>query len=256
MIQTLKNLSMERIDQYGQIIIDECHHIAAYTFEKLLKKSRAKFILGMTATPTRKDGHHPIVFMQCGAIKYRTNLKLQFDSMKVIKQEIRTIFPEKNITLANLISNLSQNTARNQIICSGVIRAFEQKRKILVLTERVSHLNLLYESLNPACANIIILKGSMKKQEKVLVKNTLAELNHLDSFIIIATGRYIGEGFDFPLLDTLFLTLPISWRGTLQQYVGRIVRSHKTKSSVEVYDYVDVDYERLTKMYEKKKKGI
>ncbi len=255
MIQTLKNLSMERIDQYGQIIIDECHHIAAYTFEKILKKSRAKFILGMTATTTRKDGHHPIIFMQCGAIKYRTNLKLQFESMKVIKQEIRTIFPEDNITLANLMSNLSQNTARNHLICSGVIRAFKRKRKILVLTERVSHLNILYEALSPACDNIIILKGNMKKQEKVLVKSTLAELNNSDSFIIIATGRYIGEGFDFPLLDTLFLTLPISWKGTLQQYVGRIVRCHEDKNSVEVYDYVDVNYEKLIKMYDKRRRA-
>lgn len=255
MIQTLKNLTMERIDQYGQIIVDECHHIAAYTFEKILKKSRAKFILGMTATPIRKDRHHPIVFMQCGEIKYSSNLKLEFDFMQVFKRELQTNFSEEDITLAGLMSNLAQDIERNSIICHDISDAFKRGRKILVLTERIAHLKLLYEELKPTCANIVVLKGNMKKTEKEAVKRDLKELNNTDSFIIIATGKYIGEGFDFPLLDTLFLTLPISWKGTLQQYVGRIVRSHESKNSIEVYDYVDIKQERFNKMYDKRRKA-
>lgn len=255
MIQTLKNLSMERIDQYGQIIIDECHHIAAYTFENILKKSRAKFILGMTATPIRKDGHHPIVFMQCGEIKYRTNAKLIFDSMQVFKRELNTNLNEENVSLASVISTLSQDQQRNSIICKNISEVFRRGRKILVLTERVSHLKLLQEELSANCHDIVVLKGNMKKMEKEVVKRELKELNQSDSFIIIATGRYVGEGFDFPLLDTLFLTLPISWKGTLQQYVGRIVRSHESKTSLEVYDFVDIKQERLTKMYDKRRRA-
>lgn len=255
MIQTLKNLSMDRIDQYGQIIIDECHHIAAFTFENILKKSRAKFILGMTATAVRKDGHHPIVFMQCGEIKYRTNLKLSFDSMHVYKKELNTIFTEEIDSLASIVSNLSQNQQRNKIICQDIKDAYRRGRKIFVLTERVSHLKLLQEELGSNCKNIFVLKGKMKKLEKEAVKIDLNRLTHSESLIIIATGKFAGEGFDYPPLDTLFLTSPISWRGTLQQYVGRIVRRHDSKNSIEVYDYVDINKVRFRKMYDKRKRA-
>ncbi len=255
MIQTLKNVSAQNIDQYGQIIIDECHHIAAFTFENILKKSKAKYILGMSATPNRKDGHHPIVFMQCGQIKYRSTTKLSFDSMIAYKIETGSNAVDGNITLAKQLSILSEDFNRNNKICNDIAQALDKGRKPLLLTERVSHLKILEEKLSPICDKIIVLKGNMKTKAKETTKNKLASLSSNDKFIIIATGKYIGEGFDLPILDTLFLALPISWKGTLNQYIGRIVRTYENKTSIEVYDYVDGNIERLSKMYNKRKKA-
>jgi superfamily II DNA or RNA helicase len=255
MIQTLKNLSMNDIDKYGQIIIDECHHIAAYTFENILKKSRAKYILGMTATPQRKDGHHPIVFMQCGDIKFKSQSKLQFDEMTVYKSITNVEIEDYSISLPKLLSNISQYEERNNLIINDIKEAFKRNRKILVLTERVSHLKLLEELCIFFCQNIIVLKGNIKKKDQKETMQKLKDITHSDSFIIIATGKYVGEGFDLPILDTLFLALPVSWKGTLQQYIGRIVRNHENKSSIEVYDYVDSKIERLDKMYVKRRRA-
>ncbi len=255
MIQTLKNLSMNEIDKYGQIIIDECHHIAAYTFENILKKSQAKYILGMTATPQRKDGHHPIVFMQCGEIKFKSASKLQFDEMTVNKRITNLEIDDNSVSLPKLLSTISQDEERNNLIVTAIKEAFKRNRKILVLTERVSHLKLLEELCMIFCENVIVLKGNIKKKDRKETEQKLKNITYSDSFIIIATGKYVGEGFDLPILDTLFLALPVSWKGTLQQYIGRIVRSHENKSSIEVYDYVDSKIERLGKMYVKRKRA-
>ncbi|MCD4819978.1 MAG: DEAD/DEAH box helicase [Candidatus Cloacimonetes bacterium] len=255
MIQTLKNYSMKQIDHYGQIIIDECHHIAAYTFEKILKKTRAKYILGLTATPKRKDGHHPIVFMQCGEIKYKSFSKPNFDTMNVFPKAVEIIIEEKNCSLPRLLSHLAENNERNELIYKDIVSVLKRKRKPLLLTERVKHLKYLGKLLKSSCKNVIILNGKLKKKEKERISNQLKSLNSSDEFVIIATGKYIGEGFDLPILDTLLLALPISWKGTLQQYIGRVVREHKDKSSIEVYDYVDVNFEKLEKMFIKRKKA-
>ncbi|MBI9032139.1 DEAD/DEAH box helicase family protein [bacterium] len=161
MIQTLKNFSAERIDHYGQIIFDECHHIAAYTFEKILKQSRAKYMLGMTATPVRKDGLHPIVYMQCGDIKYRSSIKLNFGSMNVFVRELKFQQPVINSSLPAQIKSLTQDETRNKVIISDIIEAFNREKKILVLTERVSHLTPLHYELTKYCKNIIVLEGKI-----------------------------------------------------------------------------------------------
>ena len=255
MIQTLKNYSMKQIDHYGQVIIDECHHIAAYTFEKILKKTRAKYILGLTATPKRKDGHHPIVFMQCGEVKYKSNPKPNFDQMNVYERELSTVIDDITISQPKLLSQLAQNSERNKIIVNDVLTALERNRKSLVLTERVNHLKNLEELLQDSCDNLIALKGKLSKKSKEKVRNQIKSLKKTDNFVIIATGKFIGEGFDLPILDTLFLALPISWKGTLQQYVGRIMREHEDKHSIEVYDYIDINFDKLKKMFLKRKRA-
>ena len=193
--------------------------------------------------------------MQCGEIKFRSTSQLDFDSMNAFKIEIDSIIPEDNSSLSKLMSVLSQNKNRNNVICDNVTEALRRGRRPLLLTERVAHLKILEEMLIPICGNIIVLKGNMKKKEKELVDIALKKIKYSDSFLIIATGKYIGEGFDFPFLDTLFLALPVSWKGTLQQYIGRIVRNHESKKTIEVYDFVDSKIDRIEKMYIKRRRA-
>lgn len=255
MIQTLKNQPRNVIDNYGQIIIDECHHIAAYTFEKILKKSSAKYILGLTATPHRKDGHHPIVFMQCGNIIFKTSAK-STEMKKILNIRNTSIeMAVEELTLPKIISELYQDKERNQLIFEDVIEALRRKRNSLILTERIDHLYILEKLFEEHCKNIIVLKGGMGKKQKEKMKTKLIEPREGEQRLIIASGKYIGEGFDYPVLDTLFLSLPISWKGTLQQYVGRIMRDYKMKDSIEVFDYVDVKIDRLLKMFNKRKRA-
>lgn len=254
MIQTLKNQSQDVIDNYGQVIIDECHHIAAFTFENILKKSSAKYILGLTATPQRKDGHHPIVYMQCGKVMYKTSTST---TIKMILNVRNTDVQINNaeLSLPKIIYELYHSKERNKQIYEDVIVALERKRHSLILTERIEHLSILEKMFEGHCKNIIVLKGGMGKKQKMKVEEQLKSLSEDEERLIIASGKYIGEGFDYPILDTLFLSLPISWKGTLQQYVGRIMREYKLKESIEVFDYVDINVERLVKMYKKRKRA-
>lgn len=245
------------ITQYGQVIVDECHHISAISFEKVLQKLRAKYVYGLTATPTRKDGLHPILFMQCGPIRYKTNLKKQAQirpfGHKLVP--ILTNYKSKSSTITNIYSELGINKKRNELIFNDVLQALEAGRSPLILTERVQHVEELEKMFKGFAKNIIVLAGKMKKKELQEALNLLAQIPTTEERLIIATGKFIGEGFDDPRLDTLFLTMPISWKGTLQQYVGRLHRNHLNKHEVQVYDYVDNHVPVLKQMYDKRLKS-
>lgn len=255
MLQSLRNKPISDIDRYGQIIVDECHHIAAYSFESILKKSSAKYILGLTATPKRKDGLHPIINMQCGETVYKSVAHFDFMPMYAIIKEIKSDTPESPLSFPKLLNYLAKLEYRNNIIFNDVIDALEQKRKPIVLTERIEHLTILEEMFTGMCKNLIVIKGGMGKKQRTKMKELLNSIPDDEERLIIASGKYIGEGFDYPILDTLFLTLPISWKGTLQQYIGRIMRNHRDKDSIEVYDYVDVGLPRLVSMYQKRRRA-
>lgn len=258
-IQSLNHngLIKTELHQYGQIIVDECHHISAVSFEKVLRAIRSKKVYGLTATPVRKDGLHPIIFMQCGPIRYKTNNKQQANirpyKQTLVKRE--TLFRTNETDIQAIYSLLSTNTERNDMIFNDVLQALDEKRSPIVLTERLDHINELYELFKGFAKNIIILSGAMKKKERKQALERLIKLPDSEERLLIATGKYVGEGFDDSRLDTLFLTMPISWKGTLQQYVGRLHRSHSSKSEVKVYDYVDSNVDVLQKMFEKRLKG-
>ncbi|WP_058306244.1 TOTE conflict system archaeo-eukaryotic primase domain-containing protein [Gracilibacillus massiliensis] len=245
------------LHQYGQIIVDECHHISAVSFEKVLKAVRSKKVYGLTATPVRKDGLHPIIFMQCGPIRYKTNQKQQANiqpfNQTLIKR--KTSFKTEETDIQAIYSLLSTNKERNDMIFNDVLQVLEEKRSPIVLTERLDHVNELYELFKGFAKNIIILSGAMKKKERKEKLEELISLPDSEERLLIATGQYVGEGFDDSRLDTLFLTMPISWKGTLQQYVGRLHRDHSGKDEVKVFDYVDTNVEILQKMFEKRLKG-
>jgi superfamily II DNA or RNA helicase len=253
----------ECVKDYGMVIVDECHHVSAFSFEMTLKNVNAKYVYGLTATPTRKDGHHPIIFMQCGPIRYRDDAKKQaekrpFDHL-IIPRFTSFNTPldkeDKDISIHELYAGIIKNEMRNQLIVDDVVQCHKNGRNCLVLTERKAHVELLANELSKSIPDVISLTGGMGVKGTRETMSRISKIPNDRSLTLVATGRYIGEGFDEPRLDTLFLAMPISWKGTLQQYAGRLHRLFETKKEVLVYDYVDVRVRMLEKMYNKRLAG-
>jgi len=251
----------DTVAEYGQIIVDECHHIPAFSFEQVLKQVKAKYVVGLTATPIRKDGHHPIIVMQCGPIRFRENAKKQaaarpFEHV-VITRHTKFKMPSESadVKIQDIYAALVSDKDRNELIFNDLLKALELGRSPLFLTERVEHLEQFAERLKGFAQNIIVLRGGMGSRQRKALADQIKSVPDSKERVIMSTGRYIGEGFDDARLDTLFLALPISWRGTLQQYVGRLHRLHDDKRVVQVYDYVDSHVPMLMRMYKKRLKG-
>ncbi len=226
----------------------------------MLKKAKAHYVLGLTATPIRKDGHHPIILMQCGQIRHRVSSKSQIVASQM-QHCVRVRHTAFNLTqnnaslpMSDIYNALTNNEDRNEQIFNDVLSALEEKRTPLLLTERTQHLNWFSNRFRKLVKHLFVLQGGMKRSEREKIFKALAELPEDEERLILATGKYIGEGFDDSRLDTLFLALPISWQGTLQQYVGRLHRRHEGKRDVIVYDYVDHQVPLLSKMYQKRLK--
>jgi len=267
MLQTLYHKSevKELVQNYGMVIVDECHHISAFSFEQVMKRVNAKYVLGLTATPVRKDGHHPIIQMQCGPLVgnvkfkaselgegYKHILNPRFTNFhSTFDQQSRA----SGITIQEYYSELIKDDARNEMIVRDVLSAVIQKRFPLLLTERKEHVEYFEKRFDGLISRVIIMTGGMGKKAYREAMLKMETENNNESRLIIATGKYLGEGFDDPRLDTLFLVLPISWRGTLQQYVGRLNRSHPDKKELIVYDYIDSEIPMLRRMYDKRLKG-
>jgi len=249
------------VAEYGQVIIDECHHISAFTFEQVMKQVKAKYVVGLTATPTRKDGHHPIIYMQCGPARFSMSARTMTETSpfehRVIPRytEFRTRPELTDITIQDVYAALVDDAARNEMIVADLIRAVETGRSPLLLTGRTEHLQYFAARLENAVKHVFVLKGGMGKKQRRTIAEALASVAENQPRAILATGSYIGEGFDDARLDTLFLAMPISWKGTLQQYVGRLHRLHDNKRVVQVYDYVDDLVPMLARMYEHRLKG-
>ena len=255
----------ECIQDYGMIIADECHHASAFTYESILKSARAKYIYGLTATPTRKDGHHPIFFMHCGPIRYRDNPKKQaekrpFDHFIVprftsLKAPLGN--EESEPSIQDLYAEITDNEIRNQQIIDDVVSNYKYGRNCIVLSLRTAHVETLAQNLRQAVpeSDVIALTGGMGTKTTREVFQRIADTPVDSNLILVATGHFIGEGFDEPRLDTLFLTMPISWKGTLQQYAGRLHRLHENKKEVRIYDYVDIQVNMLERMYQRRLNG-
>ncbi|PIE53423.1 DEAD/DEAH box helicase [Candidatus Fermentibacteria bacterium] len=244
------------LDDYGQVIVDECHHISAFSFESILRESKAKFVTGLTATPVRRDGHHPIVFMQCGPIRHRvTKRVLPASSMEVWPRPGHSEYIPQDAPVQEVFRYLINSSDRNRRIAQDTLEAYSEGRKILVLTERTGHLLTLNEMISKQAENTFLLYGRMTQKQRREEIGRLKALDESNPLILIATGRLIGEGFDHPPLDTLVLAMPVSWRGTLQQYAGRLHRDHQDKQSVRIYDYTENTHPILRRMWDKRLKG-
>jgi len=249
------------VAEYGHVIADECHHLTAFSFEQVMRQVKAKYIVGLrTATPVRKDGHHPIIFMQCGPIRFNLSAReaverSPFRHLVLPRHTDFRIPPEiTDLTIHDAYAALIIHEKRNQQIVNDVIEAVRQGHNPLVLTNRTEHLERLAGGLSDF-EHVLILKGGMGKKKRQAIADKLASIPDGVPRVLLATGSYIGEGFDDSRLDTLFLTMPISWRGTLQQYVGRLHRIHHGKKVVRVFDYVDAQVPMLARMHEKRLKG-
>lgn len=261
LIQSLhrKGETKDLVGEYGHIVVDECHHLSAFTFEQVMRQAKAKFVLGLTATPVRKDGHHPIIYMQCGPIRFNMPIRFQVESSPFehrVKPQTTGVrwTRDQAPTIQDLYALLAVDADRNSQIVADVLQAVSCGRSPLVLSGRTDHVEWLATRLRAQTENVFALKGGMGAKQRTQLAEEFAATENA-SRVIVATGSYIGEGFDDSRLDTLFLAMPISWRGTLQQYVGRLHRLHNSKRVVEVYDYVDSSIPMLARMFEKRLRG-
>ncbi len=265
-IQSLvrKGVVDDDVARYDQLIVDECHHIPAYSFEQVARKSKAKFVVGLSATPVRKDGHHPIIFMQCGPVRYRVDARKQaaerpFEHLVIVRptdfQPIRSPDPDVRLQFQDLCNELVTDEKRNRLICEEVVGTVGEGRSPIVLTERKDHLDALASLLSDRVRHPIVLKGGMGRGALREARARLSAMPPGEGRVLLATGSYIGEGFDDARLDTLFLTLPISWRGTVAQYLGRLHRLHDGKREVRVYDYADLNVPMLERMFDRRCRG-
>ncbi len=258
-----KSVISDLVADYGHVIVDECHHLSAVGFEAIARATKAQYVLGLSATVTRKDGHHPIIFMQCGPVRHRVDAKKQaalrpFDHKVVFRRtgfRLARSCPDEKPTIQELYAKLAQDTARNDLIFDDILLALEAGRSPVVITERKDHLDLLAGRLSKFAKNVIVLRGGMGVRQSRAATESLATIPAGEERVLVATGRYLGEGFDDARLDTLFLTMPISWRGILAQYAGRLHRLHAPKRDVVIYDYIDEDEPMLAKMAVKREAG-
>ena len=249
--------------KYGMVIVDECHHVSAFTTENLINSFKAKYVYGLTATPVRRDGHQHIIFMQCGPVLYSTTTKQmnevqgfahyfvpRFTSFHTVERK-----EGKEPGINDYYEKMFQSEARNQLIIDDVIKSVENGRTPLILSDRILHLEYLEEKLKSSANNVILItgKGTPKQKKEQLEKLKLVPND--ESLIVLATGKYAGEGFDLPRLDTLMLALPFSWKGMLQQYCGRLHRNFEGKEEVLIFDYVDIRIPTFDRMYQNRLKG-
>jgi very-short-patch-repair endonuclease len=271
------------VANYGHVVVDECHHLSAHSFELVARRAKAKFFTGLSATVARKDGHHPIIFMQCGPVRHRVDARQQAaarpftHSVRVRPtgfHDAASLLPvaeggtgDPRLEFQRLYEALWRDEKRNALICADVLNAVREGRAPLLLTERTEHLELLVERLSGEGVHVVALRGGMGRKElRAALEQIRASSGQRPvadatqggtggARVILATGRFIGEGFDDPRLDTLFLALPVSWRGTVAQYVGRLHRLYEGKREVRVYDYADLNVRMLANMFDRRCRG-
>ena len=260
MMQSLVN--KEGVDDlvrtYGHVIVDECHHVPAFSFERVLSETKARYLVGLTATPQRRDGRQAITEMQLGPVRFRVDAKGQavhrpFEHKLIVRETgfgVPTASPGNSIQ--DLYRALAADEARNQLIIGDVLAVLQEGRSPIVLTERKDHLDDLARRLRGLVRHLIVLKGGTSAREQTRAREQLTSVPETSERLVLATGRYVGEGFDDARLDTLFLALPVSWKGTLIQYAGRLHRLHVRKTEVRIYDYVDREVPVLLRMFERR----
>lgn len=248
------------VRDYGMVIVDECHHAPAVNFERVLREVNARYVYGLTATPIRKDGHQPIIFMQCGEIRYAADSKSQQAQQSFRRLLIPRFTSHRNLkadggNYAQVIDELIENESRNKLILDDVASNLSEGRTPIILTARTAHVDLLAEECRKICPNVIRLVGNDSAKAK---REVMAQLSHVpddEPLVVVATGKYVGEGFDLPRLDTLMLALPVSWKGLIAQYTGRLHRNYPGKSETRIYDYIDLRVPICDSMYRKRLHG-
>jgi len=263
MIQSLvrKGEVNDLVAGYGHVVVDECHHVPAVSFERVLSEMKARYVTGLTATPQRRDGHHPIIQMQIGPVRFAVapgnrGAKSPFAHRLVVREtDFRTDAQSDGDSIQMLYAALAADQERNDLIFSDVLHVLDDNRSPILLTERREHLDHFAARFQGHVQHLIVLHGGMKPKERREALARISSIPPAEGRLLLATGRYIGEGFDDARLDTLFLALPVSWKGTLVQYTGRLNRLLPGKTDVRIYDYVDREVPMLLKMFHKRLRG-
>ena len=243
--------------RYGHIVVDECHHLSAVSFEAILRAAPARYILGLTATPIRRDGLQPILALQCGPVRHVARNPSDAPQERIVERHLlpsAQVFPGAT-PIQEILSVLAVDDQRNARIARDVIAAYGAGAHVLVLTERTQHVEALATLLADEVRALIVLHGRLSLRERARRLDALEAIPVTDSRVVLATGKLIGEGFDHASLDTLFLAMPISWKGTLQQYAGRLNRAQATKTRVVIHDYIDADIPVLARMARRRALG-
>ncbi|MBS0465921.1 MAG: DEAD/DEAH box helicase, partial [Proteobacteria bacterium] len=245
------------VENYGQVIVDECHHVGAVSFDAILKRTKAKYVLGLTATPIRRDGQQPIIFMQCGPIRYTAAKPAgaPHDLEVLPRSRFTRIDLPTDAGIQDVFRHLANDQARTEAIAAEVRDAVGQGRKVLVLTERTEHLDAIKATLDGLEPAPFVLHGRMSRKQRAALIADLDALSPDAPRVLLSTGKLVGEGFDHPPLDTLVLAMPVSWKGTLQQYAGRLHREHASKTDVRIIDFVDAGHQALLRMWDKRQRG-
>jgi superfamily II DNA or RNA helicase len=247
----------EMLRRYGHVIVDECHHVSADSFEAVLKTVNARYVLGLTATPVRRGSQQPVMFMLCGPIRHAARAAST-------APQVLEVFPQRltaavdmpaDAPIQDVFGRLAKDAQRTSMIAADIREQYRQGRNVLVLTERTDHLESLQRALDDKVQPLFVLHGRLARKARAAQLAALNALADDAPRIVLATGKLVGEGFDHPALDTLVLAMPISWKGTLQQYAGRLHREHATKSSVRVLDYIDAGHPALLRMWERRQRG-
>ena len=244
------------VQRYGQVIVDECHHIAAASFEAILRQVKARYVLGLSATLERRDGLQPILFMQCGPIRHTAQRPAGApQSLELVRrshelQGVRTDQP-----IQELMRRLAEDQFRTDRIVASALSCWGEGRKLLLLSERTDHITAIAAALAEQVPNLFLLHGRLSARQRSATLAALETLPPDAPRIVLATGRLVGEGFDHPPLDTLLLAMPVSWKGTLQQYAGRLHRQQSGKTHVRIIDWVDVGHPVLQRMWERRLRG-
>lgn len=245
---------------YGMVIVDECHHAPAVNFERVLREVNARYVYGLTATPIRKDGHQPIIFMQCGEIRYTADAKSQQAQQSFRRLLIPRFTSHRNLkadggNYAQVIDELIESESRNKQILDDIASNLAEGRTPIILTARTAHVDLLAEECRQICPNVFRLVGNDSAKTKRDVMEQLSLVPADEPLVVVATGKYVGEGFDLPRLDTLMLALPVSWKGLIAQYTGRLHRNYPGKRETRIYDYIDLRVPICDSMYRKRLHG-
>lgn len=261
MIQSMvkKDSVDERIKNYGHLIADECHHVSAVSFERVMMEANAKYVTGLTATPYRRDGHQPIIIMQCGPVRHKiaskTNATESSFSQRLITRTTNFSCQwSEGDPITTIWPILISDEARNEMICDDVLQNLRERRSPIILTERKEHLELLRTRLQQSVKHLVVLHGGMRAPQRKEMLSKLASVPEDEERLILATGPYIGEGFDDPRLDTLFIVMPFSFKGKMVQYTGRLHRQYACKREIRIYDYVDA-MNILERMYKRRLKA-
>lgn len=243
------------IEQYGMVIMDECHHGAAQTVEDVIGYAKAKYVYGLTATPKREDGLEKKVFMQFGPIRFRYTAKERAKKQGIdhfVYPRFTRLISSTNLRVNEANKAIIENEQRNNQIILDVESCLQKGRTPIVLTKYKKHAELLYKKLQEKADHVYLLQGGGNRKIKEDMRQQMRAVSKDETVVLVAIDKYVGEGFNFPRLDTMMLTMPVAAEGNIEQFAGRLHRDYETKKDVIIYDYVDLHIRVLEKMYHKR----